>query len=167
MQPALEPITQTLNYGDLPETWRVPEIERFSAQKTLYDYQEDALRCAARALYLYYGRGENDYRTGEVQDADNVRKQHFTDRYHQHQPPVNEFSVKKYETRTDRQNLKENSVFRILSEFMTPQGEEIPYHRLINRMCFWMATGSGKTLVMVKLVEYLHKLMEHGEISIP
>lgn len=164
MQPALEPITQTLNYGDLPETWRVPEIERFSAQKTLYDYQEDALRCAARALYLYYGRGGDDYRIREAQDADSARKQHFADRYHQHQPPLNEFSVKKYETNADRQNLKENPVFKILSEFITPHGEEVPYQQLINRMCFWMATGSGKTLVMVKLIEYLRSLMEHGEI---
>lgn len=164
MQPALEPITQALNYGDLPETWRVPEIERFSAQKTLYDYQENALRCAARALYLYYGRGENEYRTREAQDADNARKQDFADRYHQHQPPFNKFSVKQYETRIDRQNLKENPVFRILSEFITPHDEEVPYQRLINRMCFWMATGSGKTLVMVKLVEYLHRLMQQGEI---
>ena len=55
--PFLESIAQSLNYGDLPETWRVPRIERFSPQKSLYDYQADALRNAARALYLYYGKG--------------------------------------------------------------------------------------------------------------
>ena len=27
-----------------------------------------------------------------------------------------------------------------------------------------MATGSGKTLVMVKLIEHLHRLRERGEI---
>ncbi len=46
MTPALETISQSLNYGDLPETWRVPDIERFSPDKTLYDYQEDSLRNA-------------------------------------------------------------------------------------------------------------------------
>ena len=163
MQPALEPITQTLNYGDLPETWRVPEIERFSAQKTLYDYQEDALRCAARALYLYYGKEGNDYKPGQTLDADGIRKQDFANRYSASQ--LSNFSVKQYETNSDRQNRRESPVFKILSEHITPQGEEIPYQQLINRMCFWMATGSGKTLVMVKLVEYLHSLMEHGEIS--
>ena len=162
MQPALEPIIQTLNYCDLPETWRVPEIERFSEQKTLYDYQEDALRCAARALYLYYGKGENDYQPDEPKEADRARKQDFANRYSF--PQLGDFSVKKYETRADRQYQKTNPVFKILSEFIDPQGEEIPYQRLINRMCFWMATGSGKTLVMVKLVEYLHALKKRGEI---
>lgn len=162
MQPALEPITQTLNYGDLPETWRVPEIERFSEQKTLYDYQEDALRCAARALYLYYGKEGNDYQAREAQAADSARKQDLANRYSSSQ--LSDFSVKQYETNSDRQNRRESPVFKILSEYITPQGEEIPYQQLINRMCFWMATGSGKTLVMVKLVEYLHRLMGHGEI---
>ena len=50
MQPKLETMAGALNYGDLPETWRIPEDDRFSATKTLYDYQTDALRKAARAL---------------------------------------------------------------------------------------------------------------------
>ena len=162
MQPALESITQTLNYGDLPETWRVPEIERFSTEKTLYDYQEDALRCAARALYFYYGKEGTDYQPSELQDADSARRQDFAKRYTPSQ--IGDFSVKKYETRSDRQNRKENPVFKILSEFIRPHGEDISYQHLINRMCFWMATGSGKTLVMVKLVEYLHRLKQQGEI---
>lgn len=161
MPPRLEPITQTLNYGDLPETWRVPEVERFSREKTLYDYQEDALRCAARALYLYYGKTENDYQPGESRDATVGRKRSFANRY---RDSISGLSIKKYETNADRQNRRQNPVFRILSEFITPRGEEIPYEHLANRMCFWMATGSGKTLVMVKLIEHLHFLKKYGEI---
>ena len=160
--PSLEPITQTLNYGDLPETWRIPEIERFSIEKTLYDYQVDALRCAARALNLYFGKEGNDYHPDEAQDAGKLRKKDFADQYNVSQ--IADFSVKKYETESDRKNRKENPVFKILSEFMTPQGEVVPYSQLINRMCFWMATGSGKTLVMIKLVEYLYCLRELSEI---
>jgi len=53
MDPALETIvSQSLNYDDLPETWRVPDIGRFSTGKTLYDYQTHALQNAARALFL-------------------------------------------------------------------------------------------------------------------
>ena len=33
-----------------------------------------------------------------------------------------------------------------------------------NRSCFWMATGSGKTLVLIKLVEHLDYLIEQGLI---
>ncbi len=43
-QPKLEFISQTLNCADLPaETWLVPEIGHFSVEKTLYDYQTDAI----------------------------------------------------------------------------------------------------------------------------
>ena len=162
ISPVLESVIQTLNYGDLPETWRAPEIECFSAQKTLYDYQEDALKNAARALWLYYGKEGNDYQPGEPQNANSGRKQDFANRYAGSE--IDGFSVKKYESNADRQYQRQNPVFRILSQFITPQGEAIPYENLINRMCFWMATGSGKTLVMVKLIEYLHRLKERGEI---
>ena len=159
--PLLEPISQTLNYGDLPETWRVPEIERFSSDKTLYDYQTDALKNAARALYYYYGKGENDWQPTEPENTDDRRKRDFAGRYDSH---IDGFTVSKYETEAKRRHLEENPVFRILSEFISPQGEEIPYRQLINRMCFWMATGSGKTLVMIKLIEYLVRLRERREI---
>jgi len=36
----------------------------------------------------------------------------------------------------------------------------LPYYQIINRMSFWMATGSGKTLVIVKLIELLSSLMK-------
>ena len=164
ISPLLESIAQTLNYGDLPETWRVPEIERFSTQKTLYDYQEDALKNAARALWLYYGKEGNDYQPGEPQDTDSKRKQDFANRYRYGDSRIDGFSVKRYESNADRQYQRQNPVFRILSGFITPRGEAIPYENLVNRTCFWMATGSGKTLVMVKLVEYLQRLQERGEI---
>ncbi len=98
----------------------------------------------------------------EPRGANGRRQRSFADRYGD--SLIRPFSVKKYESRADRRNQRQNPVFRILSAFMTPQGEEIPYRQLVNRMCFWMATGSGKTLVMVKLIEYLHWLKERGEI---
>ncbi len=160
MIPLLESIAQSLNYGDLPETWHVPKIDYFSPQKTLYDYQTDALKNAARTLYLYYGKAKDYQPTEHLQDANNQRKRNFATKY----TGINEFSVKKYERNTDRKNQRQNPIFRILSEFMPVQSEEIPYEQFINRMCFWMATGSGKTLVMVKIIEYLHRLKQRGEI---
>lgn len=157
--PRLEPIANALNYGDLPETWRVPEVERFSAHKTLHDYQSDALQKAAQALFLYYGQS-HDWVSGEPLSANVERKRDFAARYGTSALP----DLEKYDSQADRRKRKENQVFRILSEFITPQGDLIQYHHLINRMCFWMATGSGKTLVMVKLIAYLHCLKQHGEI---
>ena len=161
MQPLLEPITHSLNYPDLPETWRVPEDGYFSVEKTLYDYQTDALRKAARALFLYYEK-DYDWAADEPQGVNIERKQSFADRYGN--LGIGDLSLRKYESTADERNNKESQVFRILSEFLPPQGDLIPYYNLINRMCFWMATGSGKTLVMVKLIEYLHSLQRHGEI---
>ena len=163
MTPLLEPIARSLNYADLPETWRVPEIGRFSVKKTLYDYQTDALEKAARALFFYYGK-KNDRQSDEPWDSKDKRKQDFEAIYRDFSDSYVSSPLKKYESRADERNSKENQVFRILSEFITPYGDLIPYYKFINRMCFWMATGSGKTLVMVKLIEYLHSLKKHGEI---
>ena len=160
-QPILESIAQSFNHGDLPETWRVPEIERFSLQKTLYDYQVDALKNAARALYLYYGQ-DNAWQPAETPEAGSRRKQNFAS--HRYGNQTAEFSIRRYENNADRKNLKQNPVFNVLAEYMTPQDNVIPYHHLINRMCFWMATGSGKTLVMVKIIEYLHHLKQHRHV---
>ena len=158
-----ETIVQSLNYGDLPEkeNWRVPQADRFSQQKTLYDYQRSALENAAQALYLYYKEGTSPYQLGEAPNANEQRKADFADPYHSH---IDGFSIPQYESRADRRNQRQNPVFQILSEFIAPQGEEISYRHIINRMCFWMATGSGKTLVMIKLIEYLHCLQQHREI---
>ena len=41
---------------------------------------------------------------------------------------------------------------------------EIDYKTFVNRAGFWMATGSGKTLVIVKLIELLDYLMKEGII---
>ncbi len=158
--PTLEVIAKSINYGDLPEIWRVPDIEQFSSNKTLYDYQVDALKKVACSLYLYFS--VSNHRTQEFQsdDSDIERKFAFASRYDV--SSISCLTVKQYENNADRRNSKQNDVFKILSEFIRPQGEEIPYQHLINRMCFWMATGSGKTLVMVKLIEFLHRLQQNG-----
>lgn len=158
MKPLLEDNAKGLNYGELPEVWRVPEIERFSLRKTLYDYQRDALENAARALYRFYGE-EKAWRLGESPRANRDRKRRFVQSvYAGH--TIMPFEIKEYENEADRRN----PVFKILSEYMDPQGDAIYYYQLINRMCFWMATGSGKTLVMVKIIEYLRHLKERQQI---
>ncbi len=158
--PALEIIAQSINYGDLPEIWRVPEIEQFSTDKTLYDYQVDALKKVACSLYLYYSVSNNQNQEIRSDDSDVERKFAFSSRYEA--SSINCLTVKQYENNVDRRDSKQNEIFRILSEYIRPQGDEISYQHQINRMCFWMATGSGKTLVMVKLIEFLHRLQQNG-----
>ncbi len=162
--PLLESIAENANYADLPEVWRIPELDRFSAGKTLYGYQIDALQKAARALFRYYGQ-DHDWQAAETPADSENRKQSFAGLYSRTgQVQLSDFAIPRYESAANEKNQKENPMFRIFSEFIAPQGDAIPYHHLINRMCFWMATGSGKTLVMVKLMEYLHALRQRREI---
>ena len=153
----LSPIVESLQYDDLPEEWRVPTLTRFSAVKSLYDYQQDALKNAAKALYLYCGGEKVAWHHDENGQAQSIRKREFAHLYSSHGLVVeNNFSV--------LPNRGNENIFRILSSHIAAENGRIPYRHFINRMCFWMATGSGKTLVMVKMIEYLHRLIEFGKI---
>ena len=57
----LESITQSCDYGDLPKAWRVPDIERFSAERMLYDYQTDAF--GQKDALTYY----HTYESGKLE----------------------------------------------------------------------------------------------------
>lgn len=162
MKPLLENSVKGLNYGELPEVWRVPKIEGFSRRKTLYDYQRDALENAARALYRFYGE-KNPWQPGESPRANRNRKVEFAHSVYA-SSTIMPFEIKEYESEAYRRNQQKNPVFKILSEYMDPQSGAISYAQLINRMCFWMATGSGKTLVMVKIIEYLRHLKERQQV---
>ena len=161
--PALESIANTINYGDLPETWRLPEPHRFSPQKTLYDYQTDALMNAARTLYLYFKERENDYRDNGSLTIEG-RKHSFAQYYYDRRCLTDNLNVNKFEKTADRRNWKQNSVFEILKDYFPHGDDQVVFSEIVNRMGFWMATGSGKTLVMVKLIEYLYRMIQRGEI---
>ena len=161
--PALESIAHTINYGDLPETWRLPDPHRFSPQKTLYDYQTDALMNAARTLYLYFKGRESDYRDNGSRTI-NERKHSFAQYYYDRRCQTDNLTVNKFETTADRRNRRQNAVFAILKDYFPHGDDQVVFSEFVNRMGFWMATGSGKTLVMVKLIEYLYRMIQRGEI---
>jgi type III restriction enzyme len=50
------------------------------------------------------------------------------------------------------------------ADYIDAQTGKVAYEAFINRMGFWMATGSGKTLVIVKLIELLGRLRRLGEV---
>lgn len=167
--PVLESVAVRQNYAALPEVWRVLEIGRFSRGKALYDYQRRALENAASLLFQYYG-DRFDWRAGEDESVDDARKSALADAFAQcgKRHPDSLFSVPQYETAAKERDGAQNSLFVIYADYITPDslssGARIAYRHRINRMNFWMATGSGKTLVMVKLIEYLRRLSERGEI---
>jgi len=52
----------------------------------------------------------------------------------------------------------------ILSDYYPQMDNRFSYESFINRMSFWMATGSGKSLVIIKLIEIMAQLIKRGEI---
>lgn len=149
-QPLLEKIVCDFDV-DAP-AWTTFDVENFSRHKRLWDYQQNALNCATKALWKFY----EDYRDFSPHEdaklANDVRKNKLWQAYEDNGLSGN------LDYKLDKKNA------RILSEYFTVNDDKIPFRNFINRMSFWMATGSGKTLVIVKLIHLLHALITRREI---
>lgn len=114
------------------------DFEKFSENKSLYDYQQKAVINAFKILALFYDELKGD-------------KQQFYNHY-QYNGLLENLNI----------NIQKLSIKRIIENFdeFSTENDKLPFSSIINRMSFWMATGSGKTLVIIKLIELLHKLKE-------
>lgn len=140
----LQAILADFPFDSLPPAWTAGDLAAFSRRKTLWDYQQAALRNALIALWLYYDGEEDEGR----------RKARCFRRYLDNAVPL----PPTLNVGRKRDHIKLLQPYYPLTA--TPNGErELPYAELINRMGFWMATGSGKTLVIVKLLQILWRLM--------
>ncbi|HHY75447.1 MAG TPA: DEAD/DEAH box helicase family protein [Firmicutes bacterium] len=137
-----------------PTTWADFDLAFFSKGKTLWDYQQQALRNALKALWKYY-EDFGDYQLGEREQANRRRKQRLWQWYRDN-GLEEDFSL-------DLSRLN-HTVAALLSEYYEAEGGRLSYESFINRMSFWMATGSGKTLVIVKLIELLARLIWRNEV---
>lgn len=149
----LQDMVDDIQFDDLPVNWSEFDIGGFSRTKTLWDYQRRAVENAIKALWKYY-EDFHDYHAGETADANRERKQKFHEWY-QDNGLDEPLDIPLSETHKLR---------NLLDEYYTIADERISYDQFINRACFWMATGSGKTLVLVKLIEVLRGLIQRGEI---
>jgi superfamily II DNA or RNA helicase len=117
----------------------------FSMGKNLYDHQITALYNAVKVLYSYY----NLNITGDkkaIYDLCVGAGMKSTD--------FNEKNIKSGKTRGRFARLKN------FYDIKTVAGEElIEAYNFFNRACFWMATASGKTLILIKLIEIMDELM--------
>lgn len=139
---------------NLPSTWADFDLASFSREKVLWDYQQQALLNAIKALWKYY-EDFGDYRPGEGEDANRQRKRRFW-RWYQSNGLKEDFSL--------NFSLLNHALTSMLSEYYEPEEGRLSYESFINRMSFWMATGSGKTLVIVKLIEILARLIQRNEV---
>lgn len=145
----LQKIVDDIQFESLPIEWQNFNLRFFSKNKTLFDFQENALKNAIKALWLYY------------YDKKGIKEELFKT-YKYNEPLVN-FDNFNY----NLNNKKESKILDLLTEYDKDYpsiGGKISFSHFINRMCFWMATGSGKTLVIIKLLEVLKNLMQSSKI---
>ncbi len=139
----LQNIVNSIQSENLPQEWLDFDFVKFSNQKKLFDYQQQALKNAAKSLYKFYVDFQGD-------------KKQFWELYHSN-GLSEDLDIK----------VNDNKKLKIYEDFdkdFPVENDKIPFWCFINRMSFWMATGSGKTLVIVKLIELLAKLIQSKQI---
>ncbi len=149
----IENFIEDISYESLGD-WCLPEISSFSHRKTLFAYQENAIKNAAKVLYTYFN---ND--NGKEQLYSQCIDLGMTN---------NSFNVDEYLRPIDRERGLTNNRFSLLQNYYVPITEDgnrfIKGNNFFNRMAFWMATGSGKSIVLIKIIEYLYYLQSKGLI---
>lgn len=150
----LQGMVEAIPDDRLPANWADLDLASFSAEKKLWDYQQKALRNALKALWKYY-EDFVDYQPQEDLSRNDERKRRLWEWYRDN-GLEGDWSL-------DLSRLN-HRIANLLREYYEADGKHIDYRHFINRMSFWMATGSGKTLVIVKLIELLARLIQRGEI---
>ncbi|MFH7836444.1 MAG: DEAD/DEAH box helicase family protein, partial [Candidatus Aenigmatarchaeota archaeon] len=105
----------------------IVKAKKFSNHKTLYGYQIKALEIICKLLKLYY------------KDFSADKQSFFEDVY---KDKVREYLDV---------NIKEKKII----QYLNLENNKIHFSELVNRASLWMATGSGKTLIIIKLIELL------------
>jgi len=147
-------LVEEITYESLPSSWIEHNLSSFSDRITLFDYQQDALKSAIKFLH-YYFESLQKYSPEEKQVEYIERKKKL----------YNEISRanKKLIDSLGIVNKNNKSLFNKLKEyyFIIKENsyEKIHFLNFVNRMSFWMATGSGKTVDLIKLIEILDKLI--------
>ncbi|MFP6322901.1 DEAD/DEAH box helicase family protein [Helicobacter pylori] len=127
-----------LNTNEVNEPLEMLDFKSFDSNKELLDYQQQALINAFRMLIAYF----RDFKEN---------KKEFYAFYQKHYSFANcDFAKKKLNP------LLKNS-FKV-------ENHCVKFENFINRLAFYMATGSGKTIVIIKLVELLSVAIRMGLI---
>ncbi|WQT56513.1 DEAD/DEAH box helicase family protein [Helicobacter pylori] len=127
-----------LNTNEINEPLEMLDFKSFDNNKELLDYQQQALINAFRVLVAYF----RDFKES---------KKEFYAFYQKHYSFANcDFAKKKLNP--------------LLKSHFKVENHCVNFENFINRLAFYMATGSGKTIVIIKLVELLSVVMGMGLI---
>lgn len=138
-------IAENIDFEQLPVLWKDIDFNKFSELKSLYPYQREALQNATKIIYKFYDN---------FTDTEIAKKQFLK---LNEQNGLNKDLQKKHFSYSDT----ESTAYNILSEYFEEEDYKLPAWNFINRMSFWMATGSGKSVVLIKLIELLQNLMSN------
>ncbi|TPH55434.1 restriction endonuclease subunit R [Helicobacter pylori] len=127
-----------LNTNEVNEPLEMLDFKSFDSNKELLDYQQQALINAFRMLVAYF----RDFKGS---------KKEFYAFYQEHYSFAN----------CDFTNKKLNP---LLKAYFKVENHCVSFENFINRLAFYMATGSGKMIVIIKLVELLSVAMGMGLI---
>ena len=146
MKSYLQSIIDDISFDNLPMKWQSFDLGRFSSDKTLFYFQEESLQNAIKALYLYYKEKEGLKESFYLHYQNNGLSENL------------DYDIKKKQDgRTVKYLLEYDKDY-------PPADNKISFAYFINRMSFWMATGSGKTLIIIKLIDLLGRLIQREEI---
>ncbi len=127
-----------LNTNEINEPLERLDFKSFDNNKELLDYQQQALINAFRMLAAYF----RDFKEN---------KKEFYAFYQEHYSFANcDFTHKKLNP--------------LLKSHFKVENQRVSFEHFINRLAFYMATGSGKTIVIIKLVELLSVAIRMGLI---
>lgn len=150
----LQDIIEYPRFEDLPTNWNSFDLESFSKTKSLWDYQQKAAENAIKVLYRYF-EDFTDYQGDEGLEKSHARKRSFF-QWYKDNGLEEDLSIKL--------DKRKRNIYNLLTAYYPQEDRKIAYQHFINRMCFWMATGSGKSLVIIKLIQILKGLIERREI---
>ncbi|WQW30793.1 DEAD/DEAH box helicase family protein [Helicobacter pylori] len=129
---------EELNINEINDLLEMLDFKSFDNNKELLDYQQQALINAFRILVAYF----RDFKEN---------KKEFYAFYQKHYSFANcDFAKKKLNP--------------LLKSYFKVENHCVRFENFINRLAFYMATGSGKTIVIIKLVELLSVAMGMGLI---
>ncbi len=129
---------EELDTNEINEPLEMLDFKSFDSNKELLDYQQQALINAFRMLVAYF----RDFKEN---------KKEFYAFYQKHYSFANcDFAKKKLNP--------------LLKSHFKVENHCVSFENFINRLAFYMATGSGKTIVIIKLVELLSVAIGMGLI---
>jgi len=153
MKLILREIAENIDLENLGHNWMGFDFESFSKSKKLYDFQKEALENVLKVLWFYYEK-YFDFRKDEDLSVNDKRKEKLFREYLDYGLMENEVD----------HPYREEAKHKFIFDYFPLENQKISFKHFINRAGFWMATGSGKTLVIVKLIELLKELIKREEI---